>query len=159
ALRYSHRGAKARVSLQWECSAPQETTATIGCRLPGALTWGRRGRMWCKPWILCGALGLALVAACGGGDDEAQSPQEALIVVSPHPDDESIFGAATIHRMAADPRRFVRAVYVSGGDRATVPGDCNGIPEARKTEMIVALRENETRAAWKVMVPDRDVPI
>ncbi len=85
--------------------------------------------------------------------------REALIVVSPHPDDESIFGAATIHRLAADPARFVRAVYVSGGDKSSVPGDCNGIPEAEKTERIVELREGETRAAWKVMAPDRDVPI
>ena len=86
-------------------------------------------------------------------------PQHALIVVSPHPDDESIIGAATIHRLAADPSWYVRVVYISGGDRATVAGDCNGIPEARKTEMIVELRERETRAAWAVLAPSRDVPI
>jgi LmbE family N-acetylglucosaminyl deacetylase len=85
------------------------------------------------------------------------APTEALIVVSPHPDDESIFGAATIHRLAADPNRYLRAIYMSSGDRATKTGPCNGIPEKRKVDMIIALREHEARAAWKVIVPDRDV--
>ncbi len=102
---------------------------------------------------------LLALADCGGDADEPLGPREALIVVSPHPDDESIFGGATIHRMAADPNRYVRAIYMSGGDRSSVPGDCNGIPEAQKTQMIVALRENETRAAWSVLAPNRDVPI
>jgi len=108
--------------------------------------------------LLLTACVLAAVAGCGG-DDDAQAPHTALIVVSPHPDDESIFGAASIHRLAADPSRLVAAIYMSGGDKATVPGDCNGIPEVQKVQMIVALRENETRAAWKVIAPDRDVPI
>ena len=38
-------------------------------------------------------------------------------------------------------------------------GDCNGIPEAQKVRTIVALREGETRAAWAVLAPSRDVPI
>lgn len=100
---------------------------------------------------------LVLLTSCG--DASRGAPTEALVVVSPHPDDESILAAATIRRLAADPGRFVHAVYVSGGDRATVPGDCNGIPEAEKTERIVALREDETRAAWSVLAPGRDVPI
>lgn len=103
---------------------------------------------------------LALAAATGCGDSPgASGPTDALVVVSPHPDDESIFGGATIHRLAADQASFVHAVYVSGGDKATVPGDCNGIPEARKAELIVELREGETRAAWRVLAPGRDVPI
>lgn len=101
---------------------------------------------------------LAAFTACGDDSDE-HAPGEALIVISPHPDDESIFGAGTIHRMAADPHRYVGAIYISGGDRASVPGPCNGIPEQRKTELIVELRENETRAAWKIMAPNREVPI
>ena len=102
-----------------------------------------------------------LVACAGCGDDEesVQGPREALIVVSPHPDDESILGGGTMFRRAADPDTYVHAIYISGGDRAAVPGDCNGIPEARKVEMIVELREDETRAAWHVLVSDRDVPI
>ena len=107
--------------------------------------------------LLVGALGA--FTGCGDDADSQSGPREALIVVSPHPDDESIFGAATIRRMAADPNRFVRAIYMSSGDRATVPGDCKGIPEARKTQLIIELRENETRAAWKVLAPDRTVPI
>ncbi|HXQ20030.1 MAG TPA: PIG-L family deacetylase [Candidatus Acidoferrales bacterium] len=99
-----------------------------------------------------------LLTGCGG-EVALNAPREALIVVSPHPDDESIFGAASIHRMVADPNRYVQAIYISGGDKATVPGDCNGIPEAQKIKMIVALRENETRKAWKVISPDRDIPI
>ena len=102
---------------------------------------------------------LVFAAAGCGGEVNLQAPQQALVVVSPHPDDESIFGGGTIHRLAADPRWYVHAIYISGGDRATVPGDCKGIPEAQKTEMIVALRERETRAAWTVLAPMRDVPI
>jgi LmbE family N-acetylglucosaminyl deacetylase len=113
-----------------------------------------RRRTW-SVWALL----LALLTGCGGEVTLQAPPQHALIVVSPHPDDESIFGGATIHRIAADPTWYVHAIYISGGDRATVPGDCNGIPEAQKTEMIVALRERETRAAWAVLAPTRDVPI
>ena len=108
---------------------------------------------------------LVVYAASCGDDDSfstappAAGPQHALIVVSPHPDDESIFGAATIHRLAADPDWYVRAIYMSSGDKASVPGDCNGIPEAQKTQMIIALREDETRAAWRVIAANRAVPI
>ena len=71
----------------------------------------------------CAVLALLFVPSSGcGGDSEASGPTNALMVVSPHPDDESIFGAATIHRMAADPNRYVRAIYMSSGDRATAPG-------------------------------------
>jgi LmbE family N-acetylglucosaminyl deacetylase len=98
-------------------------------------------------------------ASCGGEVGLQPAPQRALIVVSPHPDDESIFGGATIYRIASDPSWYVHAIYISGGDRATVAGDCKGIPEAQKTQMIVALRERETRAAWAVLAPTRDVPI
>jgi LmbE family N-acetylglucosaminyl deacetylase len=97
-----------------------------------------------------------------GGCGESQvvsAPSAALIVVSPHPDDESILGAATIHRLAADPHRQLRVIYMSSGDRATKIGPCNGIPEKQKIDMVIALRENEARAAWRVIVPDRDVPI
>lgn len=99
------------------------------------------------------------VGGCGGDSDSQTGPQEALIVVSPHPDDESIFGAATIQRLAADPNRYVRAIYMSSGDRSSVPGDCKGIPEARKIQLIIARREKETHAAWRVLAPHRDVPI
>ena len=111
--------------------------------------------------LLSPALFAALLAVCPGCGDgsDAQAPRQALIVVSPHPDDESIFGAATIHRRAADPNWYVRAIYISGGDRATTPGDCNGIPEAQKIQSIVELREDETRAAWQLLAPGRDVPI
>ncbi len=123
-------------------------------RLADATVYTSRMTHRCAPLA---ALLLA-VAGCGGVVD-LRAPQQALVVVSPHPDDESIFGAATIHRRAADPGWYVRAVYISGGDRATVPGDCKGIAEDRKTEMIVELRERETRAAWAVLAPGRAVPI
>jgi len=109
------------------------------------------GIVWLAPLLLS-------VAGCGGTEDDG-GPRQALIVVSPHPDDESISGGGTIHRIASDPDWYVHALYVSGGDRATVPGDCNGIPEDRKTEMIVQLRERETRDAWGVLAPTRDVLI
>lgn len=106
---------------------------------------------------------LALVASfgCGGTSDAAGSraAREALLVIAPHPDDESILGAATIHRLASESARFVHAIYVSAGDKATTAGDCNGLPEAEKTERIITLREDETRAAWRKLAPERDVPI
>lgn len=107
------------------------------------------------------ALVLTAALGCGGTSDGASShaAREALLVVSPHPDDESILGAATIHRFASDPARYVHAIYVSAGDKSSVAGDCNGIPADEKTERIVALRENETRSAWQVLAPGREVPI
>ena len=99
---------------------------------------------------------LLAAAGCGGEVTLQPAPQHALIVVSPHPDDESIFGGATIHRLAADPDWYVHAIYISGGDRATVPGDCNGIPEAQKMQMIVALREGrDTRRMGGVRTEPR----
>lgn len=105
---------------------------------------------------------LAVLAATLGGCGEStvvSTPVEALIVVSPHPDDESIFGAATIHRLAADPRRYLHVIYMSSGDRATTPGPCNGIPQDQKIAMVIALRESEARAAWQVIAPTRAVSI
>ncbi|MFN8601635.1 MAG: PIG-L family deacetylase [Candidatus Binatia bacterium] len=114
-------------------------------------------------FVCCAAL-LASAAVRGRAEAAqvirpAAGPSEALVVVSPHPDDESLLAAGTIHRLASDPRRFVRAVYLSGGDRATVPGPCNGIPERVKAARIVRLREGETRAAWRQLAPGRRVPI
>ncbi|MBK7977874.1 MAG: PIG-L family deacetylase [Deltaproteobacteria bacterium] len=113
------------------------------------------------PPLLLALVSALLACGCGASDGvgSAARPRSALVVVSPHPDDESIFGAATIHRLASDPAREVRAIYVSAGDQSSTPGDCNGIPEAEKTERIVALREDETRAAWRILAPDREVPI
>jgi LmbE family N-acetylglucosaminyl deacetylase len=85
--------------------------------------------------------------------------REALIVVSPHPDDESLVAADSIHSLASDRRVLVWAIYLSGGDAATLPGDCNGLPEARKIRRIVKLRERETRRAWKVLAPGRGLPL
>jgi LmbE family N-acetylglucosaminyl deacetylase len=82
-----------------------------------------------------------------------------VIVVSPHPDDESILAADSIHNLASDRRVLVWAIYLSGGDGATIPGDCNGLPEAQKIRRIVKLRERETRRAWEVLAPGRTVPL
>ena len=114
--------------------------------------------------LCCCAVLLPLSAArarAGGAQviRPSSGPAEALVVVSPHPDDESLLAAGTIRRLASDRRRFVRAVYLSGGDRATVPGPCNGVPERTKVARIVRLREQETRAAWRQLAPGRRVPI
>ncbi len=107
------------------------------------------------------AIVLAAALGCGGTNDgtDPHAAREALLVIAPHPDDESILGAATIHHFASDPARYVRAIYVSAGERSSVAGDCNGIPAAEKTERIVALREDETRGAWQVLAPGREIPI
>lgn len=110
----------------------------------------RRRRATCL-----GLVGLALLLAAARPAPAAR--RDALIVVSPHPDDESILAADTIHNIAGDSRFLVWAVYLSGGDGATLPGDCNGLPEATKIRRIVKLRERETRRAWKVLAPGRRV--
>jgi len=117
-------------------------------------------RCWERARLSVTLFMLSAAALSGCGESTIVSaPTEAVIVVSPHPDDESIFGAATIHRLAADPSRYLRVIYMSSGDRATKLGPCNGIPEKQKIEMIIALRENEARAAWRVIAPTRNVPI
>ncbi len=105
---------------------------------------------------LLAALVVLMVAASAAG---AARPTDAVIVVSPHPDDETILAAGTIHRVAATRGTYLAAIYVSGGDKASKPGPCNGIPEARKAKRIVRLREHETRAAWKILAPHRRVPL
>jgi LmbE family N-acetylglucosaminyl deacetylase len=77
--------------------------------------------------------------------------KEALIVVSPHPDDESIMAAGTIYRACHDPNTSVQVVYLSSGDAAGGKGKCHETSEEVRREKIVALRENETRNAWYVL--------
>jgi LmbE family N-acetylglucosaminyl deacetylase len=102
---------------------------------------------------------LAAVAALLVAMPAAARRTEALIVVSPHPDDESILAADTIHSIASDRRFLVWGLYLSSGDAAGIPGDCNGVPEAVKVRRIVKLRERETRRAWKFLAPGRRVPL
>ena len=129
-----------------------------------AVLRARRNPLICKLFLAIALLAGALVPPRASATEQAirpgsSGPSTALVVVSPHPDDESLLAAGTIRTYASDPRRFVRAIYVSGGDRATVPGPCNGIPERSKIERLVRLREGETRAAWRVLAPGRRVPI
>ncbi len=107
------------------------------------------------------------IYGCGGEmkDDTTQSSmytadmlttdgtvrKEALIVVSPHPDDESIMAAGTIHRACLDPDTSVQAIYLSSGDAAGGKGKCHETSAEVRKEKIVALRENETRNAWNVL--------
>jgi LmbE family N-acetylglucosaminyl deacetylase len=107
------------------------------------------------------------IYSCGGDlkDDTPQSSmytpemltinetvkKEALIVVSPHPDDESIMAAGTIHRACMDPDTSVQAVYLSSGDAAGGKGKCHETSAEVRKEKIVALRENETKNAWNVL--------
>jgi LmbE family N-acetylglucosaminyl deacetylase len=77
--------------------------------------------------------------------------KEALIVVSPHPDDESIMAAGTIYRACHDPDTYVQAVYLSSGDAAGGKGRCHETSEDVRREKIIALRENETRNAWAIL--------
>jgi LmbE family N-acetylglucosaminyl deacetylase len=107
------------------------------------------------------------IYSCGGDlkDDAPQSSlnpaemltineivkKEALIVVSPHPDDESIIAAGTIYRACHDPNTIVQAVYLSSGDAAGGKGKCHETSEEVRREKIVTLRENETKNAWQVL--------
>ncbi|HEY9159814.1 MAG TPA: PIG-L family deacetylase [Desulfomonilia bacterium] len=77
--------------------------------------------------------------------------KKALIVISPHPDDESIMAAGTIYRACHDPDTLVQAVYLSSGDAAGGRGKCHETSEEIRRQKIVELRENETRNAWAVL--------
>jgi LmbE family N-acetylglucosaminyl deacetylase len=79
------------------------------------------------------------------------SCKRALIVISPHPDDESIMAAATIYRTVHDGITTIEAVYLSSGDGAGLPGKCCESSETEKKRKIVELREAETAQAWEII--------
>jgi len=80
-----------------------------------------------------------------------QGAPEALIVVSPHPDDETIMAGGTLYRAVHDGYTAVSAIYLSSGDGAGSNGKCFEVSVEEKKRKIVALREGETREAWGVI--------
>ena len=80
-----------------------------------------------------------------------QGAPEALIVVSPHPDDETIMAGGILYRAVHDGYTAVSAIYLSSGDGAGSNGKCFEVSVEEKKRKIVALREGETREAWGVI--------
>lgn len=95
---------------------------------------------------------LAATTACGEdteGAGDAGIP--TLVVVSPHPDDETIMAGGTLCRAARDGRTRIEIIYVTAGDAAGSPGPCREESEEEKKRKITELREEETRAACGVL--------
>jgi LmbE family N-acetylglucosaminyl deacetylase len=97
---------------------------------------------------------LLSVAAAGCGEETAgieDSGIPVLIVVSPHPDDETIMAGGTLYRAAQDGRTRIEVIYVTAGDAAGMRGPCREESETEKKRKIMELREDETRAACGVL--------
>ncbi len=108
------------------------------------------------------ALAIALGCAALGSEPPRVAPTpwpaatrpRAVVMVSPHPDDESILAAATLSRAARDPRTTLRAITVSSGDASGWAGPCHEESEFARTQKVVALRESEALAAWRELGVD-----
>lgn len=75
----------------------------------------------------------------------------SLVVVAPHPDDETILAGATLYRAARDGHTTIAAIYLSSGDASGLAGSCLEETEEEKKRKIMELREEETRRAWSVL--------
>jgi LmbE family N-acetylglucosaminyl deacetylase len=105
----------------------------------------------------------ALALACGGSPPappvaptrfEPAVRERVLVVVAPHPDDETIMAGATLYRAARDPLTSVRAVYLSSGDATGRSGRCREESVEARRRKVVRLRESEALAAWEVIGVD-----
>jgi LmbE family N-acetylglucosaminyl deacetylase len=92
------------------------------------------------------------VSGCG---DEPQSREDtagpSLIVVSPHQDDETIMAGGMLYRTAHDGYTKIDIIYVTAGDAAGSAGPCREESVEEKKRKIIELREEETRAACRVL--------
>jgi len=94
------------------------------------------------------------VMVSGCGEDTHSSDdgkEESLIVVSPHQDDETIMAGGLLHRTAHDGSARIDIIYVTAGDAAGRAGSCREESEEEKKRKITELREEETRAACRVL--------
>jgi len=92
-----------------------------------------------------------LTLACGCSGDGDASPGKCLVVVSPHQDDETIMAGGTLYRAAHDGHTRIEIIYVTAGDALFFPGPCREESEEARRQKIIALREEETRAACRVL--------
>jgi len=103
-------------------------------------------------WSILVAVVATLTSGCGqdrkSGED-ARIPY--LVVVSPHQDDETIMAGGTLYRAARDGQTRIEVIYVTAGDALLYPGPCNEESEEVRRQKIVALREEETRAACRIL--------
>jgi LmbE family N-acetylglucosaminyl deacetylase len=100
-------------------------------------------------------LALALTAAHPGPSPRI-GPNERLLVIAPHPDDETIGAAGLIQRVHASGGE-VRIVLVTAGDGfVEAVAHETGMPQPRPAAFIAygAERLRESRAAIRVMAPD-----
>ena len=107
------------------------------------------------PPILIAAFLAALAVGCGNDSQDRPRPAtRSLVLVAPHPDDETILAGATLFRAARDGRTTIQAIYLTSGDASGLPGSCFEPSEEEKKRKIVELREEETRAVWDVLGVD-----
>ncbi len=104
--------------------------------------------------LLLGIVAGFTVSSCGDSESYngiASASHSMLIVVSPHPDDESIMAAGTMYRYAHEPGWSVEVVFLSSGDAAGIPGPCREPTEQEKKRKIIELREEEARRACSIL--------
>jgi len=108
-------------------------------------------RVNCK-WMIPGIVLAIMVSGCGedthGSDDGKVT---SLILVSPHQDDETIMAGGMLYRAAHDGSTKIDIIYVTAGDAAGRAGPCREESEEEKKRKIIELREEETRAACRVL--------
>jgi len=103
---------------------------------------------WMMPVVV-----LALMISGCGDDIKSSDVNEvpSLIVVSPHQDDETIMAGGLLYRAAHDGSTKIDIIYVTAGDAAGIAGPCREDSEEEKKRKIIELREEETRAACRVL--------
>ncbi|GGD45858.1 hypothetical protein GRI62_09775 [Erythrobacter arachoides] len=101
--------------------------------------------------ICDGSLLRASVAAPTVGLDEL-APRGPVLVVAPHPDDETFGCGMAIAAAAANGRRIVLALLTDGEASHAASDTCS-------RDDLVTLRSGELAQALDILVPDGDVPL
>ena len=103
-------------------------------------------------WMMPVVVLVVMVSGCGEDTKKTDSTEvPSLIVVSPHQDDETIMAGGMLYRAAHDGTTKIDIIYVTAGDAAGRPGPCREESEEEKKRKILELREEETRAACRVL--------
>lgn len=103
-------------------------------------------------WMMTILFMAVMVLGCGEGTQRTDGTEVvSLIVVSPHPDDETIMAGGMLYKAARDGSTKIDIIYVTSGDAAGQAGPCQEESEEEKKRKIIELREEETRAACRVL--------
>jgi LmbE family N-acetylglucosaminyl deacetylase len=93
-----------------------------------------------------------MVSGCGEDTQGVNGTEmPSLVVVSPHQDDETIMAGGLLYRVAHQGSAKINIIYVTAGEAAGRAGPCKEESEAEKKRKIMELREEETRAACRIL--------